>query len=848
MVVTASYIAYQSFDVLLKSVSTLSEPNIKLQVLNGILNDLNEAEGEIRIYALTRDREYFKNYSKQIKKVNLSIDSLRDITSYDTTQQQRVDSIGILVDKKLRSLNAFIRLRSSTDTIYYSARALEEISNSVLDSTLRYFENREPQIITTVDTIGEIIPVVTEKEVETKGFFDKLGNLFSGKESGTEMVTDSVVQKRIVQHTQVVPDSGIIRSDSVIIQYVRNVLEQIHEEEFRNQQLLQKRELRMLRDNSLILSQIMDVISHMEEQERKDALHSRETAEEVARTALLNLGLVVGISLIIVVAFVATIFASMSRGNRYRSDLIHAKQEAEELGQLKEQFLANMSHEIRTPLNAIVGFSEQLAKTDLEAKQKKYVSALYKSSDHLLDTVNDILDFSKIEAGKLTLEKRPFQPGNVVEEVCDALMLRAEEKNVLLKSRIEGAVDAVLMGDAFRLKQVLLNLAGNAIKFTESGQVTVSVFLVEKDDEQITAEYSVEDTGIGIAESKLKTIFDEFNQADVSQTRRYGGTGLGLAISRRLVQLHGGTLSVESKEGEGSIFSFDLNYIKSCEPVSPVVDIAEASPMALEGLSVLLVDDDEFNILLTEIILKNAGMYPDFADDGRVALKMLNHKQYDVVLTDIHMPEFSGVELTKAIRAFDDAEKAATPVIAITANVMKDDLDGYLAAGMNDYILKPYREADVYSKLISVLGIEGESAQSLVNLHQKNNGSDRKMVDESIFSLDRFRTFAGGDLEALKLILDSFTSNGSANLQLLNTAWHNNDYMQMGEVAHKMLNTFAHLENVELTEALRGVEMLIKSKQDEDSVHQNMNRINCLAQQAFEFVNEQEKQESGLNS
>ena len=383
------------------------------------------------------------------------------------------------------------------------------------------------------------------------------------------------------------------------------------------------------------------------------------------------------------------------------TDLKAAQLAAEQAAQARENFLANMSHEIRTPMNGVLGIASLLAKTDLTPEQQGYLRTIRSSGTHLLGLLNDVLDVAKIHSGKLELEQVPFELLDSVSQAVAPLAWQAEEKGLRFEfERLPRT--AWVRSDSFRLNQVLLNLLSNAIKFTEHGSITLRTSLVAELPTLLLVRFEVQDTGIGIRPGALARVFESFTQAYADTSRRYGGTGLGLTISQALVGQLGGELTVESSYGQGSTFGFTLP-LPLTEPLAPAPPPAESNHQLLRGTRILLAEDNETNRLVASLHLSHWGVQVDEAEDGLVAWNRLDTTTYDAVLMDIQMPGLSGVEVTRRLRQHPDPHRAATPVLALTANAFASDNEKYLAAGLNDYLAKPFDEETLYAKLVALL-------------------------------------------------------------------------------------------------------------------------------------------------
>ncbi|MGI4885345.1 MAG: PAS domain-containing protein [Janthinobacterium lividum] len=442
-----------------------------------------------------------------------------------------------------------------------------------------------------------------------------------------------------------------------------------------------------------------------------------------------------------------------------------ARKEAEATARARENFLANMSHEIRTPMNGVLGMTAQLAKTRLDARQQELVRVVRASGEHLLAVLNDVLDMAKITAGKLELAATGFNFCDSVAAALQPLVEQAHEKGLAFEGLPLGAQCPTpwVVGDAHRLNQILLNLVSNAVKFTERGRVAVRAEQLSETAEAVTLRFSVADTGPGIGPAQQALVFESFAQAQADTARRYGGTGLGLSISRALVEQMGSTLILASALGAGSTFAFVLVLPKAAVPAAvPAGGGAPYDTGRLAGARVLLVEDNEISRTVVRMLLEPWGALLDEAPDGPAALAQLAAAPpYDVVLMDIQLPGLSGVDTTARLRQLSDPRRAATPVVALTANAFRADGERYLAAGFDDYLAKPYDEATLYRKMVALLPPPAP-AYDLAHLHH----------------------LAQGRAQFVLKIIRSFLANAPTSLAQLRAAAAAHDWVQVARVVH----------------------------------------------------------------
>ncbi|MCE3278562.1 MAG: rpfC 3 [Bacteroidetes bacterium] len=497
--------------------------------------------------------------------------------------------------------------------------------------------------------------------------------------------------------------------------------------------------------------------------------------------------------------------------------LIAAKKIAEESKTVKEQFLASMSHEIRTPLNAILGFQELLKETQLNPEQREYVESIDFAGKNLLVIINDILDLSKIEAGKFIFEEASFSVTEIIRSVVELVEHRAQEKDIQISIKIDPASPEYLMGDSARLSQILLNLIGNAIKFTEKGEVSISTEVLEDTGLDIKYKFSIKDTGIGIPPEKIKLIFERFTQGSSDTTRKYGGTGLGLTIVQQLVELQGGKIEVESKEGVGSTFNFIMRFKKTTE--KPSVDITKnvgVTSDSNESYSVLLAEDIPLNQRLVQKIMAKWKYKLDIANNGAEAIEKLKEKDYDLILMDIQMPEIDGYTATRIIRDMKDYRKKNIPIIAITAHASNSEAERCINIGMNAYVSKPFNANYLKKVIMQLMNKSGKPEKVVVKNVSKG---------KPLFNLDYLIDHADGDKEFIIEMITLFINDVPQALTKLKSSIDQKNYGDIKIYAHSMKGLFLTLGIEETGDIIKQVERLADNKYPIEEIRLKYNEI-----------------------
>jgi PAS domain S-box-containing protein len=453
---------------------------------------------------------------------------------------------------------------------------------------------------------------------------------------------------------------------------------------------------------------------------------------------------------------------------------------AEDAVKSKQQFLSNMSHEIRTPMNAIIGFTKVVLKTDLTEKQKEYLKAIKTSGDALIVLINDILDIAKVDAGKMTFEQTPFRMSLSIAAMLHLFEPKIQEKNLKLVKVYDDKIPDVLVGDPVRLHQVILNLVSNAVKFTSTGKIIVGVKLLKETEHKAIIEFSVSDTGIGIAENMIHTIFENFQQASNGTSRLYGGTGLGLAIVKQLLEPQGGKIYVTSKVNEGSTFSFTLPFQKTKSEAFLELEIVDYDK-EIKGVKILVVEDIPLNQLLMKTLLDDFGFECDIASNGKIAIEKLELNKYDLILMDLQMPVMNGFEATKYIR---ETMNLDIPIIALTADVTTVDLAKCKAVHMNDFLAKPVDEKLLYSKIVGFVKKNSVAIAPNVSIIEKE-------VKVKFTNLNYLNTRTKSNKVLMMEMITLYLEQTPPLIHEMKEAFFNKDWLLLKAAVHKTIPSFA---------------------------------------------------------
>ena len=749
-VILAQSISRFSFRELLGTVEELSEPNEKLGLLNSVFHEITTLDQTQRAEAITNPNKPYKSFLNQSTNLNNLIDSLTKMP-WDTSQLNRLVQMKDVLNERNKLFFSYLKVKADIlDNRKFSVQ-LDTLAAIIMDDEMAI----DSSLITTEKkTITTYLPDTNRiKKKEHRSFFRQL---FS-KKSKVPVDTPTI---RVEEHYSVNVDTLAVARQNDALLEVERIMRELELEQRNQRKRLERQELELIHANSLFINQLLNILHDVENEEllRMRATNAHAVSvmnQSISRTNILLLSFLLAAAF-----FVYLIYIDVTRSNYYKAQLEKAIERAEELSQIKQRFLANMSHEIRTPLQSIIGFAEQLKHDG--RNQREAADAIHSSSEHLLHIVNEVLDYSRISSGNFTLENERFHLMALIKEVESVMRMQAEKKNLTFILDTEQASEYVLLGDPFRLRQILYNLLGNAIKFTSSGFIRLSV-KTREEEEHVSCIFEVTDTGIGIFPEELERIFNQFEQANSNVAKHYGGTGLGLTIVKALVDAQKGSLDVSSKPGMGSTFDVGLKFKKGSS-----ADIEEEHPgtevpaRSFEG-KIIVVDDDPLILRLCSLILNKNGIDHITFHDPQACLAHPVDEKVTHVFLDIRMPSINGVDLCHALQK---KYRPSTRFVALTAHVLKEEKDSILDEGFDAILTKPFRENELMEVLdYQINGVEqSQEKPDLSALRQMT------LNDEALF----------------QSVLSQFVEETTDDVRQLKTVLAANDSKAIREVVHRL--------------------------------------------------------------
>tara|TARA_A100000171_G_C2138679_1_gene152674 strand:- start:3027 stop:5591 length:2565 start_codon:yes stop_codon:yes gene_type:complete len=789
------YWSYESYQKLSHSINLLSQPDEKTPLIQKTIQGITKAENYIQYYILSNDDNAYTAYQNEIKQTQLSIDELKKRMTQDSLQIQRIDSLEILFLQKLNYLSDFLLTKKNRQTKNFSNEALEKITESTEDSA-----STESKVLAKIKTTEETKPTIKHDLVATEykepGLWEGVKRLFGAKNIRVDTIT--TVQNDTLRTTEVVIDTLTLvnyNPDSMLLK-VKEILQQVANQEFRSQYNLSSKELNLLRQDMRLRAEIDEIIQQLQNYEQQLAAKKRQESYQISRDSTFAV-LIIGILGIGLGGFFLVAIGKDLTNSYYLSKRLELeKNKANRLAKVKEEFLANMSHEIRNPLNSILGFSDLIKNTKLNETQRKYSNALSESTEYLMTLVNDILDFSKLDSGKVSLQKKPFYIPDLVNQMEDIYALQCQEKELNFLVSYDPELQHIdLIGDEFRIKQILINLLSNAVKFTHRGQVALQVSAQKKHD-KYDLTIRVKDSGKGIAPDKLKGIFNSFEQEDASVTKQYGGTGLGLAIVKKLVEAMKGKISVESHPDQETTFTLKLKLPYQKHIVEAQKLHSENLTTDITNIHVVVIEDDHWNATLLKTILQPKVNKLTVFESGTEALDFIReeHQSIQLILTDINMPQLSGIEILKEVGKINNE----LPIVAVTAHSLPQQLKEFKSMGFSAVLTKPYQELAIDQILKDML-------------HHSNsaNSNAQNNVDSvtTKFNFDRIKQFSGDDDELLADLVRELIRSNDKNVSDFNQFLESKNLVLLANTAHKMVQTYDSINHTPISETLKSIEV-----------------------------------------
>lgn len=793
VVAGASLWSYDSYQKLKESIHKLSEPDRKTSLIQKTILGITKSENYIKSYILTDKPYLYDAYLVEVEEIHANIDGLRKEMFENELLVQKVDSLDTLFSQKLNFLDAFMEAKRNQRKRNYSNEALKKIKKNTKDST--EIKSKINANLVPIEAMRPTLKkTVIASEHKQRGVWGGIKRLFGGKNVHIDTVFS--LQSDTLKSAKVSLDTVTLtnyKPDTVLIK-VKEILEEVASSEFKNQNLLSSKESSLLKQDMLLHDEIYKIIDQIKNHQQENAERSRDEGYGIIERSTLAI-LIIGIAGILIGGILlVAIGRDLSRSFYLSKRLEKEKNKANQLANIKEEFLANMSHEIRTPLNGILGYSEQIHKTKLGPDQKIYAQAISENTKLLMGLVDDILDFSKLNFKKIQLTSQPFYLKEIIQYMNSLFSVQCLEKGIEMKIDYNPDLDLVdLVGDEFRIKQIMINLLSNAVKFTQKGHIQLSVKSQEVKD-RIRLDISVSDTGKGIDSTKFKQIFNSFEQEESTITKKYGGTGLGLSIVKGLTDAMKGKITVESKKNELTTFRLQLSL--PFKPHTASTNSKEIKPAQNKcyNARVVVIEDDTWNAALIKTILapmanelfvfKNPEKAMDFIDH--------EHQNIDLILTDINMPGTSGIDILNNVISL----KIKIPVIAITAHVLPEKLQSFYDLGFTKVITKPYNELDITNVL-----------NELFESTEKAGVGNIEIDADDKFDFEKIKEITDNDNELFMEIVHELISGNSKNLHEFRKYLKQENHQALANVSHKMIQTYDSLNLIYVAELLQNIEV-----------------------------------------
>ncbi|MGS2762397.1 ATP-binding response regulator [Sinomicrobium sp. M5D2P9] len=783
LIMAVGWFIYAEFQIFTKNQNTNTFESKKLLRTSSLITHLYETESLARITLQSSSPSNFNAFMDETAVLYEEIDSLKPLIDNENKigLLNLLDSVKILLDKKVDNIRELRALKRRDETDVSLEKAIQEITQ--MESSVG---------MATVENVFDNTEQLREPQRDSlQAWVDLINNYRNDHidPSDREKVADSVLTAS------------------------KQLLKDLKLKSLKIKRTLSNKESELLRNDITISQQLREILSSFE----SEIINTTNTLNRQRDVALKNTVRVITIAavigLLLTIFFSYLILNDFWKSQSYRKQLEKAKNTTEQLLKSREQLIYTVGHDLRTPLSTIIGYTDLLHNTEINPKQEQYVSRVKNASEYVSSLVDDLLDYNKLEAGKIKIENTLFSLEHIITDTAEGTRALYPKKSIELIIELDERLKRNLAGDPFRIKQILTNLIGNAYKFTEKGHILIKAGVLEKYDTTYRVRIDVKDTGIGIRKDKQEIIFNEFTQAESAIEKKYGGTGLGLTISKKLATLLNGTLELSSTEGKGSTFTLKLPLQIPAEETDKITPPKSVAPKLQTKVKAILIDDDESVLSLTSEILKQQSCNVKAFSKASKALDYINKNDFDIILTDIQMPEMNGFLFLETLHSDENFRNTKKPVIAITGRADLNT-EEYTEAGFAAVIQKPFAPGTLIELISVLLGenhMEAGEFQSPVSeeiyLPANNTG---------LYNLETLRKLLQNDEEALKEILQTFIEATEKNMEILTAQFKDKDVEGVKHTAHKMLSMFKQIEAWDVAEILEILEFYRQDTSSEE--------------------------------
>lgn len=762
-------ISYFSFHELMSTVDELSEPNKKLRTLNELFRKITTLDQEQRIELAKSYKTPSAHLLSSNRDLFLILDTLKTMDWEDEEQLNRIYEMQRIMTERDQLFINFLSVKYQNS----GNRAFSLRLDSLSDALSNYMALLDTTIITEQNqrTVISYIPLERLPDKDDRSFFRKLFN--KKKKDQPEPLI------KVQEEVSIVADTIPLTREDSALYHASQLLKNLNTEQRSRDREMIQRELRFININTALLNELLITLHEVEAEEVNLMRSNNTSAVRLINFSIERIIIFLIVFFLLAASLLFFILTDISKSNYYREQLIAAKNEAEQLGQVKQRFLSNMSHEIRTPLQSIIGYSEQL-KTG-QGISEEAVEAIQSSSDHLLHIVNEVLDYSRIESGKLTFQNKPFRLVETIDQVVSAIKIQADKKGLTLHREVAIDDELEVSGDAFRLQQILFNLLSNAVKFTHEGFVRLSAEAKEL-DHSVRCTITVIDSGIGMDAETISRVFNQFEQADATTSSVYGGTGLGLTIAKSLLDAQHGSLDVNSTPGEGSVFTVTLSFNKpSLQYITPATSTSTKKIVLPQKIWV--VDDDPLILKLCSRMLEKQSITHETIQQPKSIVDKPIENELSHVFLDIRMPSISGLELCGLLR---EKYGDRVMIIALTAHALPEEQARLLRAGFDSVLQKPFRESD----FLTCLGLKPEEEEV------SENDIDFTVLNKMTFH----------DKALQSSVMNQFVEETDTDLNFLEQLSEPVDTAALREVLHKLTGRVGQLGGIALSARFKEAE------------------------------------------